>query len=66
MTTNDWPYKTIAIDPAAHRAVRLRAAECGITLKDMAEHLIRLGMIAEAEKQTRLAEPKAEYDVEDH
>ena len=59
-------HTTLAIGKDMHRALKIKAAKDAVSLRQLTEHLIRLGMIAEAEKQTRLAEPKAEYDATDH
>ena len=36
-----------------HRALKIKAAKDAVSLRQLTEHLIRLGMIAEAEKQER-------------
>jgi len=54
------------VEPEIHQSIKEEAAGRNTNMRLLVEHLIRLGMIAEAEKQTRLAEPKAEYDATDH
>lgn len=45
--------------------LKIEAAKRGTTMIELQEHLIRLGLIAEVEKQPRLAEPQVEYDAND-
>lgn len=59
------PYASTKVLHETHRMLKIEAAKRGTTMIELQEHLIRLGLIAEVEKQPRLAEPQVEYDAND-
>lgn len=58
--------KHLEVSQELHTCIKTASAIEGVPMKQLTERYIRLGMIAEAEHQPRMAEEKAEYHADDH